>query len=86
MLLSADGYIVTNSHVVRGARRIEVRLPASMQELAGRRSIVKPGGRTFDARVIGMDRASDLAVIKIDRTDLSFLPSATPTLSGRASW
>lgn len=73
VIVSADGYIVTNSHVVRGARRIEVRLPASRSELAGRRSIVKPGGRTLEAKLVGMDRASDLAVIKIDRASLPHL-------------
>ena len=73
VLLSADGYIVTNSHVVSGARRIEVRLPATRQEISGRRSIVKPGGRMQEAKLVGMDRASDLAVIKIDGSALPHL-------------
>src|SRR6202163_2835214 len=46
VIVSADGYIITNAHVVRGARRIQVRFPATRQELAGKRSVVKPEGRT----------------------------------------
>ena len=52
VILSADGYIVTNSHMVRGARRIQVRMPAE--------------GKTIEAKLVGMDRATDLAVIKVD--------------------
>src|SRR6267378_4897578 len=52
VILSADGYIVTNSHMVRGARRIQVRTPAE--------------GKTIEAKLGGMDRESDLAVIKVD--------------------
>src|ERR1700722_15142866 len=36
VILSADGYIVTNAHVVRGARRIQVRLGATREEMEGR--------------------------------------------------
>ena len=73
VLLSEDGYIVTNSHVVRGARRIQVRVPIDEQELSGRRSAVKPEGRLLDAKVIGQDRESDLAVIRVERTGLPHL-------------
>jgi serine protease Do len=73
VVLSSDGYIITNSHVVRGARRIEVRFPPSRLEIAGRKSILKPEGRTMEAKLIGMDRESDLAVIKVDRTGLAHL-------------
>jgi len=73
VLVSADGFIVTNSHVVRGARRVQVRLPATRKELAGRRSILKPEGRLLDAKVIGQDRETDLAVIQIEHEALPFL-------------
>jgi serine protease Do len=74
VIVSADGYIVTNAHVVRGARRIQVRFPATRQELVGKRSAIKPEGRTFEGKVAGMDRESDLALIKVDRAGLSHLP------------
>lgn len=73
IILSADGYIVTNSHVVQGARRVRVQLPASRAEVAQRHSVVKPEGRTVDAKIVGIDRESDLAVLKIDRTGLQHL-------------
>jgi serine protease Do len=59
VLISQDGYILTNSHVVEAADEITVRL------------IDK---REFKAKVIGSDRRSDIAVLKIDATGL---PSAT---------
>src|SRR5947209_11288789 len=75
VVISADGYIVTNSHVVRGARRIQVRFLASRQDLSGKRSAVKPEGRTLDARIVGMDRESDLALVKVEGTGFSHLRS-----------
>jgi serine protease Do len=71
--LSADGYIITNSHVVRGARRIQVRLAMTDPEATGRRAFSMPESRLMDAKLVGMDRESDLAVIHIDRTALPFL-------------
>ena len=73
VIISADGFIVTNAHVVRGARRIQVRFPATRLELVGRRSAVKPEGRTLDAKVIGMDSESDLALLKVDGGNLPHL-------------
>ncbi len=59
VILSMDGYIVTNSHMVRNARRIQVRMPAD--------------GKTLDAKLVGMDRATDLAVVKVDLKGLRHL-------------
>jgi serine protease Do len=74
VILSPDGFIVTNSHVVRGARRIQVRLAMAEQtENSGRRPIPVAESRLLDAKLIGMDRESDLAVIKIDRPNLPHL-------------
>jgi serine protease Do len=72
VIVGADGYIVTNSHVVSNARRIRVRMAAD--EPAAGRSILQPASRTIEARVIGVDRDTDLAILKIDRTDLPTLP------------
>ncbi|MFP4228407.1 MAG: trypsin-like peptidase domain-containing protein [Salinivenus sp.] len=51
VLISPDGYIVTNNHVVEGARTVRVTLADKRQ---------------FDAEVIGTDSSTDLAVIQID--------------------
>ncbi len=54
-VISTDGFVVTNSHVVNGATRIEATLP---------------DGRSFHARTVGDDPATDIAVIKIDGDNL----------------
>jgi Do/DeqQ family serine protease len=59
VITTADGYILTNNHVIEGADRVRV-------ELSDR--------RTFDAKVVGTDAASDLAVLKIDGNGLPTLP------------
>ncbi|MDE6154785.1 MAG: Do family serine endopeptidase [Muribaculaceae bacterium] len=59
VILSADGYIATNNHVIDGADRLEITLNDN---------------RTFDATVIGTDPATDIALIKIDATDLHVIP------------
>jgi serine protease Do len=72
VIVDANGYIVTNAHVVEGARQIRVVLPMPSTDFpqatpAGKRHVV-------DAKLIGMHKESDLAVIKIEQTGL-------PTLS-----
>ena len=56
VIISADGYIVTNNHVVDGADELTVSL--------------NEGSKEFSARVIGADKTTDLALIKIDAKDL----------------
>ena len=56
VILSSDGYIVTNAHVVEDASIISVQLTDD---------------RNFTARLIGCDEISDLAVLRIDSTDLT---------------
>jgi len=58
VIISNDGYIVTNNHVVDGADEVTV-------TLSNRKS--------FKAKVIGADPSSDLAVVKIDAQNLPFL-------------
>jgi serine protease Do len=67
VLISSDGYIVTNGHVVEGARRLRVRLNST---------IPNPGSHLVNAKLIGIDRQTDLAVIKVDLTGLPFLTFA----------
>lgn len=59
VIISTDGYIVTNNHVVAGADEIEVKLNDN---------------REFKGRIIGTDETTDLALIKIDGKDLPTLP------------
>ena len=54
-LISSDGYIVTNDHVAGNATKITVTLT---------------DGRSFDAKVVGSDLASDICLLKIDGNDL----------------
>ena len=70
MILSSDGYILTNGHVVTNARRVRVRLAAEAP--AGHK--MEPAGKILDARVVGIDRDTDLAVLKIEKTGLDTLP------------
>jgi len=72
VIISPDGYIVTNAHVVKGSRRIQVQVANSLERPAGH-SVIKPMATKLDAKIVGIDRDSDLAVLKIDRTDLPFL-------------
>jgi serine protease Do len=71
IILSEDGFIVTNAHVVQGARRIQVRLSGIR---SGRNPSFEPEVKLLDAKLIGMDREMDVAVVKIDRTGLTHLP------------
>jgi serine protease Do len=66
VIVDADGYVMTNAHVVRGASRLRVEIPMqpSGQSLLTRRS------RIVNATVIGMDDETDLAVLKIEANGL----------------
>ena len=66
VIFTSDGYLVTNNHVVQGAQRVRVQLSYSDDMGPGRHSIVRPHGKLLPARVVGTDRESDLAVLKID--------------------
>lgn len=55
VIIDSEGYILTNEHVISGATEVKVKLS---------------DGREFDAEVKGMDKRSDLAVIKIEAKDL----------------
>ena len=61
VIVSKDGYIISNNHVVDGADTIKVTLN---------------DGRRFTAKVVGRDPKTDIAVIKIDAKDLPFLTLA----------
>jgi serine protease Do len=66
VIFSTDGYLVTNNHVVQGAERVRVQLSYADDLGPGRHSIVRRHGKLIPARVVGTDRQSDIAVLKID--------------------
>ncbi len=70
VILDASGYVMTNYHVVEGARRVQVVLASRP---AGT-SIVRPRGQTLEATVIGVDEETDLALLKVNGATLSPLP------------
>ena len=74
VILDADGYIVTNAHVVENATRLEVELPFSATGGAEGRSVLKRRGRLVSAKVVAVDHETDLAVIKADAAGLPALP------------
>ncbi len=57
VILSSDGYIVTNNHVIENATAI---------------SVILNNGKEYSAKLIGKDAATDLAVIKIDAQNLTY--------------
>jgi serine protease Do len=58
IIISSDGYIVTNNHVVEGAQKVTVTLS---------------DGSAFEATIVGTDAQTDLAVVKINANNLSYL-------------
>jgi len=59
VIISQDGYIVTNNHVIDGASEIEVTLNDK---------------RTFKAKLVGTDPSTDIALLKIDAKNLTYIP------------
>jgi serine protease Do len=70
VVVSADGYIVTNAHVVRGASRIRVEIPTD----TGGKSLLARRSRVVPARVIGVDDETDIAVLRVEERGLVALP------------
>jgi serine protease Do len=71
-IVSPDGYIVTNAHVVDGAKEVTVRLTDR---------------REFTAKVIGADKRTDIALIKIDaKGNLPALDLANPPAPRQGEW
>jgi S1-C subfamily serine protease len=66
VIVDADGYIVTNAHVIRGAHRVLVNIPADMHDESPDQTLVNSRGRTVEARIVGSDSDLDLALLKVD--------------------
>jgi len=73
VIVDADGYIITNAHVVENATRLEVELPFAATGGDPGRSIVKRRGRTMGAQIVAVDPETDLAVIKVEARGLPAL-------------
>ena len=73
VVLDANGFIVTNAHVVEGARRVQVALNVNEMENGRKGSILKPRGEIVGAQIVGIDRETDLAVLKVEKSNLPFL-------------
>jgi len=63
VILDPDGYIVTNAHVIGDSSRIQVLLPERNTDKRYA-SILKPAGKLVDAELVGLDRETDIAVLK----------------------
>ncbi|MBI6116437.1 S1C family serine protease [Salegentibacter maritimus] len=59
VIISPDGYIVTNNHVIKEANEVEVTLN---------------NNKTYKAEIIGTDETSDIALLKIDAENLDYIP------------
>jgi serine protease Do len=70
-IVSPDGYIVTNAHVVDGATEVVVKLTDR---------------REFTAKVVGTDKRTDIALVKIEAKDLPALAFATKPAVKRGEW
>ena len=71
-VISSDGFIVTNYHVIEKADGIQIKFH---------------DGRTLDARIIGSDQATDLAVLKVEsEEELSFVEFADSDMAGVGDW
>jgi serine protease Do len=76
VIVDSNGYIMTNAHVVEGAQRIRVALPLPMSDSGGQ--VPEGKRRILEARLLGMHKETDLALLKIDETDLPTLSLVSP--------
>jgi len=58
VIISSDGYIITNNHVIKGARKLDVTLNNK---------------ESYQAEVIGVDESTDIALLKIQKDDLPYM-------------
>jgi serine protease Do len=65
-IIDADGYIVTNAHVVEGARHVQVILHRDGTAAGPLQSLGEERSLTVDARIVGVSAELDLALLKVD--------------------
>jgi serine protease Do len=74
-IIDSDGYIITNAHVVRGAQRVQVVLPAANAD-GSLEAALSSRTNSVPARIIGVTSEIDLALLKIEGGKLPALPIA----------
>ncbi|MFS0738124.1 Do family serine endopeptidase [Sphingomonas sp. 1P06PA] len=84
-IISADGYVVTNNHVISGGPG---RGPGGAQANAvvSQITVTLPDRKEYTARVVGRDVASDLAVLKIEAKNLPFVEFGDSTRTRVGDW
>ena len=70
-IVSADGIVLTNAHVIAEASKVTVRLT---------------DGREFEAKVVGVDKKTDVAVLRIDAKGLPTVKIGNPTTTRVGEW
>jgi serine protease Do len=70
VIVDSEGYVVTNAHVIGLTRQVQVLLPLPVETRAALKSVIKPAGKLVTARVVGLDRETDIAVLKIEEKGL----------------
>ena len=74
VIVAADGYIITNAHVIKGAKRIRVILnPASAVSAS---AVLGDSPTPYDATIVGVHQDTDLALVKINADHLPTIPLA----------
>ncbi|MCJ8158798.1 Do family serine endopeptidase [Sphingomonas sp. LaA6.9] len=76
-IISADGYIVTNNHVVA---------PGNRSAVVESITVTLPDRKEYEAKLIGRDAASDLALLKINATNLPFVKFGDSTQTRVGDW
>lgn len=64
--VDAEGYIVTNAHVVAGATTVQVQRASPPPPPPSEKSILRPRGSLLDAEVVGIDTETDVAVLEVE--------------------
>lgn len=85
-IIDADGYIVTNAHVVAGAQHIQVVLHLDTPVVGPVRSLAAESSQTVEAHIVGTASDIDLALLKVDATGLRALPMADYDAIRGESW
>jgi len=74
-VIDASGYILTNAHVVNGAQRVQVALPPAEADGSVATALASKIA-VLPARIVGVSREIDLALLKVDGVKLTALPVA----------